>query len=210
MTAPTTTAPKSDWRSPAIVILCGCIMATLSFGPRSALGFFLLPISEANGWTRDTLSLTMAIQNLMWGVGQPFMGAIADRFGTLRVFWAGSIMYAAGLLLMTLPIPIWLMHVGSGVLVGFGLAGVSFNLVLAAFNKILPEKQRAMAAGAGTAAGSFGQFLFAPLTVGLMSILSWQSVMMVFSGIILIIFRWPLRCAPSPMGQPLQAAASNQ
>ena len=200
MTTPSSTAAKTDWRSPAIVILCGCIMATLSFGPRSALGFFLLPISEANGWTRDTLSLTMAIQNLMWGVGQPFMGAIADRFGTLRVFWAGTVMYAAGLLLMTLPIPVWLMHIGSGVLVGFGLAGVSFNLVLAAFNKILPEKQRSMAAGAGTAAGSFGQFLFAPLTVGLMSVLSWQSVMIVFAGIIMVIIPLAFAVKSEPNG----------
>ncbi|MFX6149386.1 MFS transporter, partial [Acinetobacter baumannii] len=77
--------------------------------------------------------LTIAVQNLMWGVGQPFVGAIADRFGTLRVFWIGTIMYAAGLACMTLPLPPLVMHVLSGSLVGLGLAGVSFNLVLACF-----------------------------------------------------------------------------
>ena len=107
--------------------------------------------------------MALAIQNLLWGVGQPFAGAIADRFGTVRVLCGGPMLYALGLALMayaTTPRPA---PSRAGVLIGFGLSGCSFNLVIGAFGKLVPEEWRSLAFGAGTAAGSFGQFLFSPL-----------------------------------------------
>src|SRR5229473_544681 len=100
MTTIPTTARLSTWRTPAVVIACGCAIAMLSFGPRSAVGQFLTPMSLENHWGRDVFAFALAIQNLLWGVGQPFAGAIADRFGTVRVLCAGAIVYAIGLVWM--------------------------------------------------------------------------------------------------------------
>lgn len=198
MTATSLPGSQHGWRTPFVVILCGCLIGLLSFGPRAVLGMFLSPISVENGWTRDILSMTIAVQNLMWGIGQPFAGAVADRFGTLRVFWAGSIMYAAGLACMVLPLPPVAMHILSGTLVGLGLAGVSFNLVLACFAKLLPESRRASAMGMGTAASSFGQFAFAPLTPFLIDTFGWKAALLVFSAVPILIFPLALALATSP------------
>ena len=91
--------PKS-WRTPLIIIVCGCAIALLSFGPRSALGFFVQPMSRELAWGRDVFGLALAVQNLLWGLGQPIAGAIADRFGALRVICVGALLYAGGLLMM--------------------------------------------------------------------------------------------------------------
>jgi MFS family permease len=82
--------PTIGWRTPAVILLCGCLVSLVSFGPRATLGFFLTPQSQANGWGRDVFGLALALQNLMWGIGQPFAGAIADRYGTMRVLCVGQ------------------------------------------------------------------------------------------------------------------------
>src|SRR3954462_2015633 len=97
MTQVSSAARAIGWRTPAIIILCGCLISLLGFGPRSSFGFFLPPMSAANGWGRDVFALAFALQNLMWGIGQPFAGAVADRFGMLRVLTVGALMYATGL-----------------------------------------------------------------------------------------------------------------
>jgi len=111
------------WRTPAVVVLCGCLIALLSFGPRSAVGQFLTPMSVEKGWGRDIFSFALAIQNLLWGVGQPFAGAIADRFGTVRVLWVGAIIYALGLAWMAYADTPTNLTLSAGVLIGFGLSG---------------------------------------------------------------------------------------
>src|SRR5438045_8036935 len=95
-----TKASMMGWRTPVVIVACGCLVSMISFGPRATLGFFLTPMSQANGWGRDVFGLALAIQNILWGLGQPFAGAIADRFGTIRVLSAGGILYAIGLVLM--------------------------------------------------------------------------------------------------------------
>src|SRR5213080_2429983 len=127
------------WRTPLVIIICGCLIALLSFGPRSSLGFFVQPMSREFTWGRDVFGLALALQNLLWGLGQPIAGAIADRFGILRVMIVG------GLLLMRYSTAPLSLDLGAGVLIGFGLSGCSFNLVLSAFSKLLPVEKRGFA-----------------------------------------------------------------
>jgi MFS family permease len=174
------------WRTPVVVLVCGCIVAMLTFGPRSSFGFFLTPMSSAHGWGRDIFALAFAIQNLLWGIGQPFAGAVADRFGTVRVLCIGIVLYAAGLALMSVSTTPIALDLTAGVLIGFGLSGCSFNIVLSAFGKIMPEEWRGLALGVGTAAGSFGQFLFAPFGVALIDSQGWQAALIVFACLLLL------------------------
>jgi MFS family permease len=183
----------TGWRTPAIILICGSLIAMLSFGPRSSFGFFLTPMSSANGWGREVFALAFAVQNLLWGIGQPIAGAIADRFGTARVLCIGLLLYAAGLALMTLSSTPVLLNITSGMLIGFGLSGCSFNIVLSAFGKLLKPEWRGLALGLGTAAGSFGQFLFAPFGVALIDSYGWQAALLVFGG--LLLFGVPLAFA---------------
>ena len=176
-----------NWRTPLVIIICGCAIALLSFGPRSSLGFFIQPMSRDLAWGRDVFGLALALQNLLWGLGQPIAGAIADRFGLLRVMVVGALLYAGGLLMMRYASSPASLDLGAGVMIGFGLSGCSFNLVLSAFSKLLPLEKRGLALGAGTAAGSFGQFLFAPFGVAMIDQFGWQSALTVFALLMLLI-----------------------
>ena len=177
----------ASWRTPAVALACGCLIGMLGFGVRSALGLFLTPMSSAHGWGRDVFALAMAIQMLLWGAGQPFVGAVADRFGVVRVLAGGSLLYALGLILMVNSTTPAMLQLTAGVVLGFGLAGSSFTIVLGAFGKLMPERWRSLAFGAGTAAGSFGQFLFAPIAVGLIDNLGWQTALVTFAAVVLLI-----------------------
>ncbi len=200
-------ATAMSWRTPMVIVVCGCIIALLGFGPRSALGFFLTPMSQDNHWGRDVFALALAIQNLLWGVGQPFAGGIADRYGTVRVLAAGSICYALGLVLMTMSNTPGMLDLSAGVLIGFGLSGCSFTIVIGAFGKLLPENWRSFGFGLGTAAGSFGQFLYSPLGVGLMDKFGWQTALLIFGGLTLLIL--PLSLAlMTPTGAATAAGAA--
>ena len=200
-----------SWRTPVVIIVCGCVIAMLAFGPRSASGQFLTPMSMAYGWGREVFSLALAIQNLLWGVGQPFAGAIADRFGTIRVLCAGAILYALGLALMAYSQTPGLLHLSAGVLIGFGLSGCSFNLVIGAFGKLVPENMRGVAFGAGTAAGSFGQFLFSPLARALIDQFSWQSALLIFALMMLLILPLSVALAtPRAESSGAPGSAANQ
>ena len=193
------------WRTPAVVVACGCLIAMISFGPRSSLGFFLTPLSQTNNWGRDVFALAVAIQNLLWGIGQPFAGAIADRFGTNRVLCVGALLYALGLVIMAQSTTPEALDLSAGVLIGLGLSGCSFNIVLGAFGKLLPEKWRSLAFGAGTAAGSFGQFLYSPIAVALMEKFGWQETLLIFGGVTLLIL--PLSLALATPAAPTGRAA---
>src|ERR1051326_9041814 len=125
-----------SWRTPVLIVGFGCLIGMMSFGPRSTLGFYLTPMSTANHWGRDVFAFALALQNLLWGIGQPLAGMIADRFGTARVLTAGALMYSAGLVLMAHANTASLLDLSGGVLIGFGLAGCSFPVVLAALGKI--------------------------------------------------------------------------
>jgi MFS family permease len=172
----------AGWRTPVLIIGFGCLISLMSFGPRSSLGFFLTPMSSANHWGRDVFGFALALQNLLWGIGQPIAGMIADRYGSARVLCAGGLMYAVGLALMSQAASAPLLDVSAGVLIGFGLSGTSFMVVLATFGKLLPPEWRSRAFGFGTAAGSFGQFLFSPIAVALMDGFGWQQTLLIFGA----------------------------
>src|SRR3984957_17519258 len=194
------------WRTPAVVVTCGCLIAMLAFGPRSALGFFLTPMSTENGWGRDVFALAVALQSLLYGAAQPFAGALADRFGAQRVIIAGSLIYALGIFLMAQATSHAMLYLSAGVLVGFGLSGCSFNLVITSIAKILPDGWRTMVFGAGTAAGSFGQFLFSPLGVSLIDAFGWRTALEIFAGLLLLIVPLALAVA-TPGAAKLRAGA---
>jgi MFS family permease len=186
-----------------VILACGCLIGVLGFGPRSGMGFFLTPMSSAHGWGRDLFALALAIQMLLWGAAQPFAGAMADRFGAAPVLSAGAVLYALGLAAMAYAGTPAMLHLSAGVMIGFGLAGSSFTVVIGAFGKLMPPQWRALAFGAGTAAGSFGQFLFSPLAVALIDAYGWQHTLVIFAAIVLLIM--PLSLA---LAAPRDAAAA--
>jgi MFS family permease len=174
-------AAVGGWRTPAVIIGIGCLISLLSFGPRSSLGFFLTPMSNANNWSRDVFALALALQNLLWGVGQPLAGMIADRFGPVRVLCAGGLMFALGLALMSHATSAPVLDISAGALIGFGLSGTSFMMIVATFGKLLPPEWRSIGFGFGTAAASFGQFLYSPLSVMLIDQYGWQQTLTMFA-----------------------------
>src|SRR6266849_6404451 len=145
------TSKAMTWRTPAVIVLCGCLISLIGFGPRSALGLFLTPMSTAHGWPREIFALSVAVQTLLYGAAQPFSGAIADRFGTVRVIIAGALLYAAGIYMMAQATTPGMLYLSSGVLIGFGLSGCSFTLVISSFGQLLPESWRSDAPAPGTA-----------------------------------------------------------
>jgi Arabinose efflux permease len=179
---PTAARPAMPW----LIIIAGSLIAMLTFGPRSAMGFFQLPMLADTGWDRSTFGLAMALQNLFWGMGQPLFGALADKYGTGRVLLLSGLIYAAGLILMAnAAAPIWL-HAGGGLLVGLGVAAGSFGVILSAFARNVTPEQRSLAFGIGTAAGSAGMFLFAPISQGLISTYGWSDSL-VYLGIAMLL-----------------------
>lgn len=172
---------------PWLIILSGSLVAMLTFGPRSAMGFFQLPMLADLGWDRTTFGLAMALQNLCWGLSQPFFGAMADKYGTWRVLAISGLLYAAGLIVMAFATaPVWL-HVGGGVLVGLAVGAGSFGTILSAFARNVTPEQRSMAFGIGTAAGSAGMFLFAPLSQGLVSAFGWSDSLVILGAMMLVV-----------------------
>jgi MFS family permease len=177
----------ATWRTPLVILICGCLIGMLGFGARSGLGFFLTPMSSAYGWGRDVFGLALAIQMLLWGALQPVAGAWADRYGAPVILSVGAVLYAIGLALMAYSTTPLTLNLTAGVIVGFGLAGSSFTLVIGAFGKLMPPQWRTLAFGAGTAAGSFGQFLFSPLAVALIGQFGWQHTLVILGVIVLLI-----------------------
>ncbi|WP_377295650.1 MFS transporter [Rhizobium sp. SGZ-381] len=185
------TAPGLPWP----IIASGSLIVLLVFGPRSAMGFFQLPMLADKGWDRSTFGLAMAFQNLFWGLSQPFFGAMADRYGTGRVLAASGVLYALGLLVMAhAAAPLWL-HVGGGILVGTAIGAGSFSVILSAFARNVTPQQRSMAFGIGTAAGSAGMFLFAPISQTLISLYGWSDSLVIMGVMMLAVplLAYPLR-----------------
>ena len=168
------------------VILAACLIALIGFGTRSSFGLYLEPMTVAKGWSRETFALAMAIQNLLWGIGVPIAGAIADRYGPGLVIAVGTVLYGMGVAGMAVSDSGLALHLSGGLLVGIGVAFTSFSLALAAIARIVTPERRSMALGFGTAAGSLGQVLFSPLTQALIAGYGWYDSLVLVSFITLV------------------------
>ena len=178
------------------VLIGGAIILMLGFSIRASFGVFQIPIAEEFNWPRAEFSLAIAIQNLAWGIGQPIFGALAERFGDRRAIILGALMYAAGLVLSAFAIHP-LQHQLLEILVGFGIAGTGFGVILAVVGRATSDENRSLALGIATAAGSAGQVFGAPVAEMLLAVMPWQSVFLVFAGVILAaLFALPLMRAP--------------
>ncbi|MEX2318326.1 MAG: MFS transporter [Bauldia sp.] len=195
------TAARPFLQTVPVILVAGCLIAVLNGGPRSTMGFFLTPMSSEQGWGREIFALAIAIQNLVWGIGQPFVGMLADRFGTARVLVGGSLLYALGLVLMANTSDPVTLQMTAGVLIGLGIAGSAFMLVMAAFGRLLPEHMRPLAYGLGTSGSSVGQFIFAPLGQAFIQAYGWQTALTIMAAIVLAIpvFSCAVRGKPAAM-----------
>ncbi|WP_299397739.1 MFS transporter [Pelagibius sp.] len=199
MTAVAPTEPRSPfWRTTLFVIAAGCFLALLSFGLRSSFGLFLDPMSSAFGWGREVFAIAIALQNLLWGLAQPVAGAFADRYGSGRVLTIGALIYAAGLFIMANASTPGMLTLSAGVLVGLGVAGASFAIVLAAFTRRVSPEKRSWALGIGTAAGSAGQFFVVPLGQSFISAYGWSMALTIFGFMALLM----VPCAAALTGRP--------
>jgi predicted MFS family arabinose efflux permease len=192
----TITTQRLAWYyTPAAVIIAGCLIAIVNFGVRSSFGLFTGPVSETYGWPRETYSFAMAIQNLLWGIAAIPSGALADRYGAMRVLMAGAVIYCVGTLLMVATDNVALFTFGGGILAGTGIALSSFSIVMAAFGRLVPPDKRSWTFGIATASGSLGQFIFAPLGSVLISAYGWPAALAVLavSTLSIVLFALPLR-----------------
>ena len=170
-------------RHSLMILVLGSLVVTLAMGLRHGFGLFLEPMSAKLGWGRGVFAFALAIQNLLWGLSQPFAGALADRFGAARVVVAGGALYALGLLFMGLSESALGMTLSAGVLIGLGLSGTTFSVVLGAVGRAVAPEKRSMAMGIVSAAGSFGQFAMLPGTLGLLEWLGWSAALLAMAAI---------------------------
>jgi len=166
------------------ILLVGCFIILVSFAVRASFGVFQIPVAEGFGWLRAEFSLAIAIQNLAWGIGQPIFGAIAERVGDRMAIILGAVMYAAGLALSSFAVSPEA-HQMYQILVGFGVAGTGFGVILAVVGRASSDEHRSMSLAIATAAGSAGQVIGAPLAEYLLTLMSWQNVFIVFAAMIL-------------------------
>lgn len=174
---------RADWRTATIILLASSIIITLSMGIRHGFGLYLQPMTSSLNWNRETFALAIAIQNLVWGLSQPIVGMIADRYGANRVVIVGALFYALGLFFMAHSTNGLELHLSAGVLIGLGLSGTTFSVLAGVLTRAYPPEKRSMVLGLSAAAGSFGQFAVLPLTQGLISGLGWFTSLFVLAAL---------------------------
>ncbi len=183
--------PLAVW----IVIVAGALIVSVGLGVRQTFGLFLSPMSIDLGIGRETFGFALAVQQIAWGVLQPVMGAVADRYGSGRVIAIGLMGYVAGLLVMGHATAPWHLDLGAGVLIGFALSGTTFAVVLGAVGRVVAPEKRGLAFGLATSGGSFGQFIMAPVGLQLIGGYGWQDALLIMAGLtaLMLPFAWPLR-----------------
>ncbi len=186
MTTPPAAAAK-NWRTPTIVLICGGLALTIALGTRHSFGLFLQPMTMDLDWNRQTFAFAMALQNLVYGVAQPFTGMIADKYGAARVMIVGAILYALGLLWMANPASGADFSLSAGVLIGLALSCSGFSIVFGVIGRAFPPEKRSTALGIAGAAGSLGQFVMLPFGQTLINNIGWHYALMTMALTILII-----------------------
>ena len=180
----------SVWRTSGWVLLGAALILALSLGVRHGFGLFLAPMSAEFGWGRGVFAFAIALQNLVWGLAQPFAGALADRLGAAKVVIIGGVLYAAGLVLMGMSDSPITLSLSAGLLIGIGLSGTSFSVILGVVGRAVAPEKRSLAMGIASAAGSFGQFAMLPGTLGLINWLGWSLALLVLG--LMVAFIVPL------------------
>ena len=184
----------------ATIVVCGCLIAMLTFGARAAFGLYLEPISATRGWGREIFSVSIGIQNILWGIGQPIAGALADRWSSRRVLIGGALVYAAGLALVPAATTPLMLHLTLGVLIGIGGAGASFGLVMAAVGRMMPDDRRSWALGIIVASSSLGQFLLSFVNQGFIMAFGWGTALVLMGGLVLLVI---------PLSMPYRAETAS-
>ncbi len=206
------TLARERW--PLVLIAMACLISAIAIGTRASFGVFLTPVTTDLGWGREVFALGVALQQLVWGVAQPLAGMVADKFGSARTVVAGAIFYALGLYFMSTTEGAMQFHVSAGLLVGLGLGGTGYGIVLSVLAKAVSEARRSLVIGIGAAAGSFGQFAMVPAGQALLDAFGWRNAFLAMAGIALLMLpaALALRSAPAAgsgagvSGQSLGAA----
>lgn len=168
----------TTWRSTTWLLLGASLILALSLGTRHGFGLFLPPMSAEFGWGREVFAFAIALQNLIWGLAQPITGALADRFGARKAIVIGGVLYVLGLVCMGMADSPLSLSLSAGLLIGIGLSGTSFSVILGVVGRAVPVEKRSMAMGIAAAAGSFGQFAMLPGTLGLIGWLGWSAALL--------------------------------
>ena len=191
----------SMWRTCGWVLAGSALILALSLGVRHGFGLFLAPMSAEFGWGREVFAFAIALQNLIWGLAQPFTGALADRFGAAKVVLIGGVLYALGLVFMGLSDSAWSLSLSAGLLIGLGLSGTSFSVILGVVGRAVPPEKRSMGMGIASAAGSFGQFAMLPGTLGLIGWLGWSAALLALGLLVALIVPLVsmLKDSPAPL-----------
>ena len=209
---------NSVWRTSVWIMLGASLILALSLGVRHGFGLFLSPMSADFGWGRGVFAFAIALQNLIWGIAQPFTGALADRFGARQAIIVGGVLYAAGLVLMGLADSPLSLSLSAGLLIGIGLSGTSFSVILGVVGRAVPVERRSMAMGIAAAAGSFGQFAMLPGTLGLIGWLGWSAALIALGMMVALIVPLALMIKDRPqvsqgpqqtLGEALREACSH-
>ncbi len=180
------------------VFLAACLALAVGYGVRQALGLFIVPLEDARGWSAGVFALAFGLQNLVWGVAQPFVGVVADRFGARRTVALGGLLYAAGIGVMaTATQPVVFAWCG-GTLIGLALATTSFGVLLAPIAALVPPERRTAALGILGAGGSLGQLFYPPLAQVSIGVLGWYTTLLILAGVgaLIVPVAWLLRDPP--------------
>ena len=193
--------PTNKWHGAGVALVCGSLILLISLGVRHAFGLFLQPVSMDQGWGRETFAFAIALQNLVWGVSQPFTGMLSDRFGAKPVVAIGAVFYGAGLWTMSVVGGEGIFILGAGVLIGLGLSGTTFPVIFAAISRLVAPERRSLAMGITMSVGSFGQFAMLPISLGLIVAFEWQTALVALSILALAMFplAFGIRNAAAPI-----------
>ena len=214
MRSPATFAsPPGPWHGALVALACGSLILLFSLGIRHAFGLFLQPVTIDQGWGRTTFAFAIALQNLVWGLSQPFTGMLADRFGAPRIVALGAVLYSAGLALMSSVAGEATFTLGAGILVGLGLSGTTFPIVFGTIGRLVAPERRSLAMGITMSVGSFGQFVMLPVSLGLIGLVGWQGALVGLAALAALMvplalgMREPSR-APTATGTPAASAGA--
>lgn len=202
---------KRFGQSALIALVTGSLILLFSLGIRHGFGLFLKPITVDQGWSRESFAFAIALQNLLWGICQPFVGILADRLGAPRIVFIGALLYASGLWLMASAGSEASFIFAAGVLIGLGLAGTTFPVIFGTISRLVVREHRSLAMGIATAVGSFGQFIMLPVSLGLLGWFDWQGALIILSLMALIMaplaFGLKEKALPPGESAPLELSA---